>query len=131
MYYRKIHRVHSKSRFNVKERASLKSKLKRTGRGGRGVNSLKQTYIEGEWGPCKTNRNKQWGTWFKNWKFWANILFEWPYTPHKWVIPNFDFSNIWWNAIKVWGNLPVKNNLILVSSLILVKKYVNLHRFFQ
>ena len=76
MYYRKIHRVHSKSRFIVKERGSLKSKLKRTGRGGRGVNSLKQTYIEGEGVHVKRTGTNKGRRGFKNWKFGANILFE-------------------------------------------------------
>ena len=116
-YYRKIHSLFKKyvrcewGRGEV----SLKSKLRWTGRGG----------------TCKTNRNEQGGRGFKNWKFRANILFDWPYTPHKWVISKFHFSNIWWKAIKVGENLPVTNNLILVSSLVLVKKCVNLQRFFQ
>ena len=130
MYYTKIHRVHSKSRFQVKDWASLKSKLKRTGRGGEGAQLTKAAiHWGGDGGQVKRTGTNKGGGGPKT--FSANILFEWPYTPHKWVIPNVHFSNIWWNAIKVGGKLPVKNNLILASSLVLVKKYVNLQHFFQ
>ena len=37
---------------------------------------LKRTYVEGK--TCKTNRDKQVGKGVKNWKFRANVLFEWP-----------------------------------------------------
>ena len=46
-----------------------------------GGNSLKRTYVEGVGGgggTCKINRNGQEGRGVKNWKFWANVLFEWP-----------------------------------------------------
>ena len=132
MYYRKIHRVHSKSMFVVKKwEGSLKTKLKRTGRGrgggqftkasvhwGRGGIHLKQTETNKGRGGPKTGSFEQ--TYFLN-----------DLTPliNGWFL--IFTSNIWWNTIKVGWNLPVKNNLILASSVILVKRYVNLQRFFQ